>query len=225
MSKYVISILLLVAMLFAITYAGAEDLSKMSTEELIQLRQDINNELASRNTPTEVPEGAAIADLFPDHILAMKVRDAVGAISTKDPITQEELDTIKTISINGAVSGETHEFKDLTGIDYLRNVVELHIVRQPDFVEMPESIEKCIHLKVLDLRSCGLKTLPAAICNLTALEELKVSSSELESLPDDIGNLESLKKLDISYTKVTELPVSIRNLSLEKFNREGLDLD
>jgi len=225
MSKRVSGILLVVVLLLTFTYAGAEDLSGMSDDDLLDLRLQINNELAARLEAREIPEGSTIADLFPDHILAMKVRDAIGAISTKDPVTQDELDSIRTIAVNGAVSGETHEFKDLTGIDYLRNLETLRIVRQPEFTEIPEAIGNCVHLRVLDFRSCGFKTLPASICNLLALEELDASYGELESLPDDIGNLESLKKLNISNTKITSLPASIRNLSLEKFIRDGLELD
>lgn len=225
MRKSVIATLLVVALLLGCTYAAAEDLTGMSTDELLNLRLQINNELANRNTPAEIPEGTAIADLFPDHIIAMKVRDAIGAISTKDPVTQEELDSIKTLAVNGTSAGETHECKDLTGIEYLRNLEVLRIVRQPDCTEIPDSIRNCVHLRELDLRSCGIKSLPEGICDLVELEEIIMNYSELETLPEDIGNLQALKVLDISYTKVTSLPSSIRNLNLEKFRRDGLEVD
>ena len=225
MRKSVIAILLLVVILFVFTYSTAEELAEMTNDELLDLRLQINIELAGRKAEQEIPEDSTIADLFPDHFLAMKVRDAIGAISTNDPVTQEELDTIETISINGSVAGETNEFKDLTGIEYLRNLKTLRIVRQPEFTEIPDSIGSCMYLRVLDFRSCGIKTLPAVICDLTDLEEIDLAYSELESLPDDIGNLEQLKEIDISNTNVTALPESIRNLSLEKFRRDGLNLD
>lgn len=61
MSKYVISILLVVAMLCAIPYAGAEnlDLSQMSTQELEDLRTRINVELKNR-TKEVAPESGTI---------------------------------------------------------------------------------------------------------------------------------------------------------------------
>ena len=225
MKRILTSILLVVVMLFSCTYATAEDITEMSTEELLDLRLQINNELSSRNTPAEIPEGSSIADLFPDRILAMKVRDAIGAISTKDQVTQDELDSIKTISVNGNVAGETEDFKDLTGINYLRNLEVLRIVSQRGCVEIPDSIRNCVHLRELDFRSTGIKTLPAGICDLVELEEIDLDCSDLEALPEDIGNLQSLKELYISYTKVTSLPASIRNLNLEKFSRNGLDID
>jgi len=225
MSKSVRALLLVVVLVFSFHYATAEDLSSMTDEELLELRMEINNELAARKEAAEIPEGSTIADLFPDHILAMKVRDAIGAISTKDPVTQDELDTIRTISVNGAVSGETHDLKDVTGIEYLRNLEAIHFVRQDNLTELPDSIGSCVHLRVIDLRSSGIKELPNSICDLIELQELDVSYSELDKLPDDIGNLQALKELDISHTKIMELPASIRNLTLDKFRREGMDLD
>jgi len=225
MSKSVTALLLVVVLLFSLTYATAEDLSSMSTEDLMQLRQNINDELANRKTVPDLKEGSTIADLFPDHILAMKVRDAIGAISTKDPVSQDELDKIDTISIDGAVVGETNDFKDLTGIEYLRNLETLRIVRQPGCTVIPDSIGNCVHLRELDITSCGIKILPASICDLQELRKLRLRYSDVETLPDDIGNLQSLKDLDISNTKITSLPASIRNLDLDRFSREGLDID
>ena len=225
MRKAVTALLLVVVILLGCIYAAAEDLSAMTTEDLLDLRLQINNELVSRKADVEIQEGAIIADLFPDRFLAMKVRDAVGAISTSDPITQDELDSIKTISINGNTAGETEEFCDLTGIEYLRNLEVLRVVRQPGCTKIPDAIGNCIYLRDLDFRSSGIKTLPASICDLEYLESIDACYSELDSLPDDIGNLQQLKKLNISYTKVTVLPASIRNLDLEKFYRDGLDLD
>lgn len=225
MRKSVIATLLVVAMTFAFTYATAENYSEMTTDELLAIRAEINDELSARYQQPEIEDGTAIADLFPDRYLAMKVRDAIGAISTKDPITQDELDSITSISIDGATSGETTEFKDLTGIGYLQNLKTLRIIRQPECTVIPDEIGNCIYLEELDIRSSGFKTLPDEICNLIYLEKIIANYSELESLPDDIGNLESLRKLDISHTNVKALPTSIRNLTLDSFKRDGLDLD
>jgi Leucine-rich repeat (LRR) protein len=224
MKKILAIVLVLLASMVVV--ANAEmDVSGMTDEELYSLRLQINKELASRIEITEVPDGATIAELFPDPILARKIRDSIGAISTKDHVTQEQLDTIKYITINGNWAGETEDFSDLSGIEYLPNLVGITIVRQKLFTVIPDSIGKCTHLKSLDLRYCGLTKLPDTICNLIALEEIDVSYNELTELPKDIGNLSNLKELDISFTKITELPESIYNLHLEKFERTGLDLD
>jgi len=225
MSKTAKAILLVVLLVFSFHYAVAEDLTAMTDEELLDLRLKINLELAARMEAVIVPEGMTIAEIFPDPVLAIKVRDEIGAISTKDAVTQKELDTIRYIAVNGAVSGETHDLKDLSGIEYLRNLETIRFVRQENLTSIPEAIENCVHLREIDLRSCGITVLPNSICNLLKLKELDLSGNPLTALPDDIGNLQSLKELDISYTKITELPASIRNLSLEDFRRQGLDLD
>lgn len=218
-------ICLLAAFLLMPILALAEmDVSSMTDDELLAIRLQINEELASRNTMPEIPEGTTIADLFPDHYMAMKVRDEVGAISTKDPVTQEDLDRVERLDVSGYSDGAS-ELNELTGIGYLTNLDYLSVYDQPGFSDIPDEIANCVRLRRIDFRRTGIKTLPASFCNLPGLQYLDMANSALEALPDDIGNLTLLKELDISGTKVTALPASIRSLSLEKFLRDGLDLD
>lgn len=215
----------LVAFLLMLTVASAEfDVFSMTDDELLAIRLQINEELSSRAQKKEIQEGSTIADLFPDHYMAMKVRDEVGAISTKDPVTQEDLDRVERLDVSGYSDGAS-ELKELTGIGYLTNLDYLSVYDQPGFSDVPDEIANCVHLRRIDFRRTGIKMLPASFCSLPGLQYLDMANSALEVLPDDIGNLTSLKELDISGTKVNALPASIRSLSLEKFLRDGLDLD
>ena len=222
------TICILLAVLFCAvgtTSVAEMDLSGMTLEELYASRLEINNEIASRNQNRfSVEDGITIADLFPDTWIARHIRDELGKFSTKDNVTQEELDTIFSLRINGQTVDHI-QVTTLDGVQYLRNLTRLEVNNQENISEIPEWVGTLTKLTYLEFRYCPVKTVPGCICDLTELEVLNLFGSSIEALPDDIGNLLNLNSLNISYTKITELPASIYNLSLETFNREGLDID
>lgn len=221
--KRVFIILLLAVVLLASTAQAytATDLANMSTDELLALRAEINNEIAARYEPPVIEEVKTLIEIFPDEYLAKLIRDEIGLFSTKDQVSLDQLKKIEYIWIFNSDKGVT----SLEGIQYLTNLVSLQIDFQKSLTYIPEEIGNLSHLKVFDVTYCPIDKLPDSFCNLTNLEEAKFYYTNLEKLPDDIGNLKSLKELDISNTKIKELPASIYNLHLERFGREGLDLD
>ena len=220
MTKSVIATLLVVVMLICCTYAAAEDLTGMSTDELLNLRLQINNELASRNTLQEIQEGSTIADLFPDPVLAKCVRDKVGAFTVNDVVTQEKLDSVDTIAFTNTDSG----IQSLEGIGHLHGMWQLVFHNQDHLTSIPDEIENCTSLERFAISCKNITAIPDSICNLPLLNDLDLSYTPISELPADIGNLTGLKELDISHTKITSLPASIYALELDTFNREGLDL-
>lgn len=221
MTKRVIGTLLLVVMMLFFVYADAEELSGMSLDELLALRIAVNNEIASRNNPPELEDGLTIADVFPDKVLARYIRDNLGAFSTNDQVSQEQLDTITELSFLSHDDG----LSSLEGIGYLHNLEVLNVYWQDGLEEIPEVIGSLPLMYRIDITRCSIDTLPDSICNLTDLIFLRVNETNISELPEDIGNLTSLVFLDISDTNITELPASIYNLKLETFLRDGLDLD
>lgn len=208
--------------ILSLNVAFAEiDIASMTDEELYDLRQAINDELGSRlEGSLALKEGTTIAELFPDTALAKKVRDAVGAFSTKDVITQEKLDKITQISFT-AGDGLT----SLEGIQYLHNLNYLSCFNQKGLIKIPDSIGSLTKLEKLYLELCPIEQLPDSICDLPLLKLLNLHRTNIVQLPADIGNLSNLKTLDISNTRISELPESIYLLQLSSFNRDGLDLD
>lgn len=215
-----IVLVLLVSSMIAVAYAET-DISSMTDEELYALRLQINQELADRNKTATIPDGATIADLFPDPVLAKFVRDEVGAFSVNDIVSQEKLDKVQSIYFTNTDSG----IKSLEGIGYLHGMRELILHNQDHLIAIPDEIENCISLKRFMLCCENITAIPDSICNLSVLQELDISYSPVTALPADIGNLTSLKDLDISHTKITSLPESIYSLELDTFKRSGLDLD
>lgn len=202
----------------------ADDLSAMSTEDLLSLRLAVNNELSARSAPVPAPEGASIAELFPDQWIARHIRDELGKFSTNDPVTQEELDTIESLSMYGATK-DPAKITTLEGIQYLHGLEWLYVWDQSSITEIPEWIGTLKNLISLEFKRCPISTVPDSICDLTNLKGLCLANTNITALPEDIGNLTSLTRLDISKTKITRLPVSIYALTLDTFNREGLDID
>ena len=219
MKRFAAILLILVVLLSAIHYAAAEDLSSMSTDDLLTLRLQINEELASRYKPSVLPDGITLIDVFPDKQLAIYVRDKVGAFSINDQVTQDDLDRVTDLWINN----ESYGITSLEGIQYLRNLKRATVISQRDLTSLPDCFDEMPNLYQLKVSQCAITKLPPSICS-SAIEDLDVYGNPITALPDDIGNMTALKKLNISHTKITELPASIRNLKLEEFNRSGLNL-
>ena len=220
MRKSVMAMLLVVVMLFFVHYAAAEDLSGKSIDELLALRTQINKELAERYEPAVLEDAVPIEKIFPDKGFALFVRDAVGAFSIKDAVTQDDLDRVTNIFINSS----SDNVKSLEGIQYLRNVVRITIVSQKELTSIPDEICELQDLKSLELGTNGIKSIPDSICNCPSLVRLEIDYNPIERLPDDIGNLSTLEYLNISGTNIKELPQSIYLLQLKEFGRKGLDL-
>lgn len=219
MRKHVIAILILVSMLFSIHYALADNLSEMTSDELLALRLQINNELAARYKPPVLEDGMTLIDIFPDKQFAIYIRDKIGTFSINDQVTQDDLDRVTDLWINSESFGIT----SLEGIQYLHNLQRATIITQRGLTSIPDCFDSLPNLYQLDLAQCPITELPPSICN-SNIKNLDLWATRLESLPEDIGNMTQLEELDISGTNITELPPSIYNLNLKYFNRNGLDL-
>lgn len=220
MKKTICIVLVLLVSLIAVANAET-DMSSMTDEELYALRVQINQELASRNRNTNIPEGATIADLFPDTVFAKQIRDSIGAFSINDIVTQERLSKVDSVHFLNKNDGLTN----LEGIQYLTNLRSLLLYYLSGLNEIPEEIGELLYLREISFEKCGISKLPDSICNLVNLTWFDISYTDISSLPNDFGNLSALKELDISHTRITSLPESIYSLTLEKFEREGLDFD
>ncbi|KAL4629231.1 hypothetical protein ACB092_05G293700, partial [Castanea dentata] len=94
----------------------------------------------------------------------------------------------------------------------------LHLKGQ-SIIELPNEVEKLIHLRLLKLSCDEIKELPESICNLCNLQSLDVSKcKELEKLPQRIGKLINLRHLlfDIEGLKIKSFPKGIGRLTCLK---------
>ena len=220
MRKLLIGLLMIVMIIPTVALADW-DVQNLSDEELLDYRRAITEEIASRHrADLASSEEQKLIDIIPDEGFASLVRDAIGLISVNDPVTQEQLDTVTRI--NNANSEPT--ICSLQGIDRLTNL-EYLMIYYKTLDHLPDEIGNLASLETLYVVDCGLTSVPDSICNLANLEELSIAGNDIESLPDDIGSLGSLKELDISNTSITRLPETIYALQLEKFRREGLNIE
>lgn len=58
----------------------------------------------------------------------------------------------------------------------------------------------------LNLSSCGLVSLPAAIGQLASLHVLRLNNNKLTSLPQELGQLSELEVLSVNNNQLTTLP-------------------
>lgn len=77
-------------------------------------------------------------------------------------------------------------------------------------------------LKILDIRSNHLSSLPDSIQHLENLKELYLNNNLIKYLPDNIVKLRNLKVLSVPFNRLKRLPAKIEELqSLEELNVQG----
>jgi len=102
-------------------------------------------------------------------------------------------------------------------------IEEGNLDERPLKAETSDKIRECFTQQnlYLNLRSCGLTTLPPCIGMLKHLQELYLSKNQLSSLPPEIGQLRHLQILELSNNQFTQLPAEMGQLN----NLRTLNLD
>jgi hypothetical protein len=67
-------------------------------------------------------------------------------------------------------------------------------------------------LKVLNLSSLELESLPSGVCDIIGLRELDVYDNKLSTLPDEIENMRNLRLIDLGDNSFTELPAVLAKI-------------
>ncbi|MGL4382645.1 MAG: leucine-rich repeat domain-containing protein, partial [Bacilli bacterium] len=158
--------------------------------------------------------GDSIAATFPDESLAKGVADELSVGDVNVILTQEMIDQITSLTLNGM------EIEDLTGIELLVNLTYLELDNN-NIKVVPDAIDQLKDLDFLYLNFNQLKSLPESIGNLKKLRFLLVEGNQIDSLPTSIGSMTSLTTLLLTDNFLSNVPSSISNLS----NLELLYLD
>ncbi|EPB77416.1 leucine Rich repeat-containing domain protein [Ancylostoma ceylanicum] len=84
-------------------------------------------------------------------------------------------------------------------------------------------IENARKSRILQLKACGLKSMPSALNELyEVIRNLELSQNKIKELPPDIGSFSVLKQLHLSENALTELPDEIGLLkNLEILNLQS----
>ncbi|MCU0451124.1 MAG: hypothetical protein MUC97_15010, partial [Bernardetiaceae bacterium] len=95
----------------------------------------------------------------------------------------------------------------------LPNVVDIS-VRGCKINEFTDDLPNNHTLTRLDLRGCGLLTLPRHLGNLKKLEWLLLSDNQISELPESLCSLENVTILDFDNNDLKQLPQNIGNLKM-----------
>lgn len=86
------------------------------------------------------------------------------------------------------------------------------LVLKQDHLRSLDGIETLTMLKMLDVTSNSLKTLPKSLGSLENIRVLNVCGNKLRQLPECLGKLPHLETFDCSSNRLTALPDSLMNL-------------
>jgi len=105
------------------------------------------------------------------------------------------------------------------------------LISKKKIQEIPIDIGNLKNLRVLELQSNYIKTLPDSICQLDRLEELNISRNRIEELPNSISFLSNLKSLVLFKNPLRTLPdflLRLENLQIRvdrtQYNNFPLDV-
>ncbi|CAL9779716.1 unnamed protein product, partial [Musa acuminata subsp. burmannicoides] len=90
--------------------------------------------------------------------------------------------------------------------------------------QLPDTVDKLLILRYLNLAQSEIQALPKSLCKLRNLRILNLAHCEkLQNLPSQIHNLENLHVLKLAYcTKLQMLPISVTGLvNLQELDLEG----
>jgi Leucine-rich repeat (LRR) protein len=111
---------------------------------------------------------------------------------------------------------------DLDGIEEYTQLVDLSL-NETNLRELPISIQKCTHLRSIQLKSCmNMEMLPLALTLIPGIESIDLSHSGIEEIPPSINKLKKLKHLILGHCESLDiLPVSLLDLELETLELIG----
>lgn len=220
--KRLLSIMLSIIILgsFSNSFAERIDFSKFTNEDLQKIISDAKQELENRNKTNISSELKPLKEMFECENVAIYVRDHIGLISIDQTPTEEQL-----LKVTSLISSSDKPFTSLKGISCLKNLSDFTGSSKDTYTTIPDEFYSLSKIKVIHMPYTKINEISPLIGNLSNLESLNISDTQISSLPEEIGNLTKLRYLNISRTKITELPSSIYNLNLEKFIRNGLELN
>ncbi|XP_065189106.1 protein scribble homolog isoform X1 [Sycon ciliatum] len=94
----------------------------------------------------------------------------------------------------------------------LTHLQELNVSHNTGLVEVPQEVQSCKNLEVLDISATAVQALPDSMTQISTLTHLTINDSELKRLPSDLSGLSNLRVLEARENMLKFLPVSIASL-------------
>jgi Leucine rich repeat len=115
---------------------------------------------------------------------------------------------LRTLLIGEKVLGNTL-------VDLCRNLSNLRILdlNSCNISTLPDALSRLVHLRYLDVRYSMIRILPVSMGNLRNLVYFNIEGcTELSDLPHSITNLRQLRYLSLLETKAQIIPAGLKNL-------------
>ncbi|KAM4105745.1 hypothetical protein ACB094_04G015400 [Castanea mollissima] len=121
------------------------------------------------------------------------------------PLFEDVRGRLRTIFLNGVDLGDKLlEFKCVRSLSISGSCIR----------ELPESIGKLIHLRLLCIKYTYIKLIPNSVTMLYNLQTLVIKNCRLlKELPKDLQNLINLRHIDIDHFYIKQFPINMGQLT------------
>ncbi|KAK6183424.1 hypothetical protein SNE40_010910 [Patella caerulea] len=182
-------------------------------------------ELNVKGNPLRAPNSSicskGIGEIFKYLRQVSEMMPQIGAQSNAFMTVNIKKDVKETIEFHPRIIAQNEYDCILSSRFFPEKIQELciHGVKCP---VIPQSISRCVNLKMADFHDNRIVTIPKEIVHLQKLEILNLSNNSITSIPPYVGFLRSLKRLNLESNTITHLPLSFLNLTqLEDLDVSG----
>ncbi len=155
---------------------------------------------------TFVPIDSLLTVNIPDANLNMALHDACGIVY------ETTLKRGDLYALNGDLSLYDKGIQDLEGIQFLKNVTDLGLSKNP-ITRFP-TISGLANLQTLRLDGCGLEEVPPEVIALPSLYYLTMRDNALTVLPDSLATHATLSGLFVDRNQIREIPAAFGSSGL-----------
>ncbi|EJU4176952.1 leucine-rich repeat domain-containing protein [Listeria monocytogenes] len=195
------------------TSAVAENApSEQQTEEITENKEEVKES----NQPVEVEKAIEkdvkvvlpnkISVIFPDATVAIVMKGKLGKSSVDDIVTQNELDTVRSVLMSGP--------RDLSGFETLTNLNALY--GDNSQISDISPLTNLTNLNRIDLMNNKVSDI-SPLTNLINLEHLSLGDNQISDI-SPLTNLTSLKRVVLNNNQISDISPLANSTNIETLN-------
>ncbi|EKZ4335909.1 leucine-rich repeat domain-containing protein [Listeria monocytogenes] len=187
-----------------------------SSEEPAEETIDSKEEVKESNQPVEVEKAIEkdvkvvlpnkISVIFPDANVAIVMKGKLGKSSVDDIVTQNELDTVRSVLMSGP--------RDLSGFETLTNLNALY--GDNSQISDISPLTNLTNLNRIDLMNNKVSDI-SPLTNLINLEYLSLGDNQISDI-SPLTNLTSLKRVVLNNNQISDISPLANSTNIETLN-------